>query len=114
MTSMSRDSSRAASEPTNRSRMTAIATTEEAALKKPWATRSPMRAPMLGANMHRIEVIRCPASPTSTGSRRPNRSERGPMTSWPTAPPMSMPERVSWAAAGLAPNSAPTVGSAGR
>ena len=31
-----------------------------------------------------------------------------------TAPPMSMPERVSWAAAGLAPNSAPTVGSAGR
>ncbi|CPU63582.1 Uncharacterised protein [Mycobacteroides abscessus] len=71
MTSMSRDRTRAASDPVNRSRMAAIATTDADALKNPWSTRRPTRMPMLGANAHRIDVTTCSESPTSTGRRRP-------------------------------------------
>ena len=46
--------------------------------------------------------------------RRPNRSESGPMTSWPTAPPMSIAVIVSCAAVADVFRSRATSGSDGR
>ena len=114
MTSMSRDSSREAVDPTKRSRMTAIATTLAEALKKPWAVRRAMSRPIVGATMHSSDVTTCAATPTSTGRRRPNRSDVGPITSCPAAAPMSMPVIVSCAAVAVVPRSWATSGSDGR
>ena len=114
MTSMSRDMSCEASDPTNRSRMSAIATTVADALKKPCSARRPMSASMFGAIAHSRDVSTCSVSPTSTGRRRPNRSDSGPMTSWPTAPPMSVEVIVSWTAVAVVPMSRATSGSDGR
>ena len=59
MTSMSRDISREASAPTNRSRMIAMATTVADALKKPCMVRSAMSGTMAGAIAHSSDVTTC-------------------------------------------------------
>ena len=114
MTSMSRDISREASAPTNRSRMIAIATTVADALKKPWTVRSAISGTMAGAIAHSSDVMTCRTTPISTGLRRPNRSDSGPMTSCPTAPPMSIAVIVSCAAVADVFRSRATSGSDGR
>ena len=113
-TSISRDSSWAAAEPTNRSRITASATTAAAALKNPCSTRSPVSVSMFGVTEHSSEMATCREMPMTSGSRRPNRSENGPMTSCPMPAPTSVPDNVSWTAAWLVWRSASTVGSDGR
>lgn len=114
ITSMSRDMRREASAPTKRSRITAIATTLADALKNPCMVRSAMSGTIAGATAHRIDVTTCSDTPTSTGLRRPNRSDSGPITSWPTAPPMSIAVMVSWAAVAEVFRSRATSGSDGR
>ena len=114
ITSMSRDISREASAPTNRSRMIAMATTVADALKNPCTLRSAMSGTIAGAIAHSSDVRTCSTTPISTGLRRPNRSDSGPITSWPTAPPMSIAVMVSCAAVADVFRSRATSGSDGR
>src|SRR5690625_4142026 len=52
--------------------------------------------------------------PISTGARRPYLSESGPITNWPSAPPMRVAVMVNCTAALPAPRSRPTSGRDGR
>jgi len=81
MTSISRENRPANAAPLNRSRTTAIATTDDAATPRPCSTRSPPSTPMLGANTHATDAITCRISPASSGMRRPTASESGPIAS---------------------------------
>ena len=56
----------------------------------------------------------CSAIPASSGARRPNASDSGPMTSWPSARPASVPVSVSCTAAAVVAKSSVIAGSAGR
>ncbi len=114
MTSIRRDISLAASAPMNRSRITAVAITVAEALKNPCAARSPMSIPIAGPTAHSTDMTTCSATPTSTGLRRPNRSDTGPMTSCPTAPPNIIAVIVSCAAVAEVCRSRATSGSDGR
>ena len=104
----------AAARPTNRSRTIAIVTTDAAAAPTPCSTRRPPSTAMLGATRHSSDASTCTPTPPSSGRLRPNVSERGPTSSWPSASPASVPVRVSWTAADVVPRSSTIVGSAGR
>ncbi len=69
---------------------------------------------MVGASAQSSEAAACAQMPTTSGRRRPKASESGPMTSWPTARPSSMPVSVSWTAESLARRSSAIRGNAGR
>ncbi len=81
ITSISRDISRATAYPENRSRTTAMATTEIAAPAKPWSTRTVASTSMVGASAASTEASAWPTRPATRGRRRPKASESGPMTS---------------------------------
>ena len=53
------------------------------------------------------------ASPTKSTGRRPNRSEIGPYTNWPTANPIRYSVMLSWIAAGETRSACAVSGSAG-
>ena len=69
---------------------------------------------MVGATAHASEATAWVAIPTTSGRRRPNASDSGPITSWPTARPRSIPVSVSCTAESLARRSSPICGKAGR
>ena len=54
------------------------------------------------------------ATPISSGPRRPNRSDSGPVISWPAASPRMQDDKVSWAADVVDPSAPASSGSAGR
>ena len=66
------------------------------------------------AATHSSDATMCTTRPIITGARRPNRSDSGPMTNCPIAPPMSVAVIVSWALPSLVPRSRATSGSDGR
>ncbi len=105
MTSISRDMIRATATPSKRSRTIAIATTETAAPAKPCSTRTPASTAIVGATAHTADATAWAQMPTISGRRRPRASDSGPMISWPTARPSSMPVSVSWTAESLASRS---------
>ena len=49
-----------------------------------------------------------------SGTRRPKRSLSGPISSWPSASPVTHAVSVSWTTEALAPNSRASSGKAGR
>ena len=71
--------------PENMSRAIARDSTEVAQAPAAWMTR-PVSSPGKSvASAHQMLPAKNTAKPASTGQRRPNRSEIGPTTSWPTA-----------------------------
>src|SRR3954451_4041032 len=114
MTRNSRESMVAAARPSKRSRTTAMAITDPAAVPTPCSSRNAPSTAMLGATSTSSEASTCSAVPAMSGRRRPNRSESGPSTSCPSASPTRVPVRVSWTAADVVSSSVVIVGSAGR
>ena len=80
-TRISRDSSWAARIPVNRSRTTAMATTATAAPARPCSVRVTVSRPIDGAAAQSSDITPWAASPMSSGRRRPNASDSGPMIS---------------------------------
>ncbi len=114
ITSISRDMIRATATPSNRSRTIAIAVTEIAAPAKPCTTRTVASIATVGASAHSSEAPACAQIPMTSGRRRPKASDSGPMTSWPTERPSSMPVSVSCTAESPAWRSSAIRGNAGR
>ena len=80
----------------------------------PCRSLAPVSRAMLGARAQSTEANRWPTTPAISGRRRPTASESGPMTSWPTPRPTSMPVIVAWAADSVVARSAVRFGRAGR
>ncbi len=74
----------------------ARAVTIPAATTKPWTNRPTVSNISVGAKAHSSDDTDHSASPTMTGSRRPTRSEMGPINSWPSARPRTHAVSVSW------------------
>jgi hypothetical protein len=113
-TRISRDSSWAARIPVKRSRTTAMTTTATAAPESPCSVRVTASRPIEGAAAQSTDITPWAASPMSSGRRRPNASDNGPMISWPKPRPTSRPVMVSCAWESVAPISALSWGRAGR
>jgi hypothetical protein len=64
---------------------------------RPWTNRAAMSVSMVGLSAHSAEVAMYALTPTSSGRRRPNRSDSGPATSCPRASPSRHAVMVSWA-----------------
>ena len=114
MTSMSRESSVAAAEPVNRSRTVAMATTETAALPRPWTTRAAVSSSTVGADAANSDATMCRARPAMRGLRRPMASASGPTSSCPSPRPRRIPVRVPCTWASVAASSSAMDGIAGR
>ena len=69
----------AAALPANRSAMTARPITMPAAPAAPCTSRRPMSSVIDVVTAHSAETITKIATPTSSGRRRPSRSDRGPV-----------------------------------
>jgi hypothetical protein len=87
LTTISAENSRAAASPVAVSRTTARLITMPAAPASPCRKRSGTRTTTDGASAHRTEATTYSAIPTSSGSRRPNRSLSGPAITCPSARP---------------------------
>ncbi len=105
---------RARSWPSDRSRRIARAVTIPAATTNPWTNRPAVSSSRVGAAATSNDAAAQASRPTTTGSRRPTRSATGPMTSWPSARPKTQAVSVSWIWVSATPNSAASVGYAGR
>ena len=92
----------------------AMTTTATAAPARPCRVRVTVSRPIDGATAQSSDITPWAASPISSGRRRPNASDSGPMISWPKPRPSSRPVMVSWAWESVAPISALSWGSAGR
>jgi len=100
--------------PDARSEMMALASTTPAAPAKPWTKRAPMRNSMLGASAAAMPATKQTAEPTMSGRRRPQLSDSGPITSWPSASPIRNVVRVSWMLLADVPSSVAIAGNPGR
>ncbi len=88
VTSASRESIRTSACPPKRSRTIAIATTPPPAAPIPWRTRNTRIHAMSGDAATPMLAPTWSPVASSSGSRRPNRSLHGPITSWPTPNPI--------------------------
>ena len=113
-TSISRDSTVAAAESSNRSPTTAIATTIAADAPTPCSTLAMPSTSMLGAIRHTSDANMCSTIPAISGLRRPSESDSGPTISWPNASPASVPVNVNCVTDDDTDNSAVILGNAGR
>ncbi|GAA1032045.1 hypothetical protein GCM10009557_29210 [Virgisporangium ochraceum] len=109
-----RDSTRAKTEPLNRSRSTAVAMTPAAATATPCSTRAAASTTRSAATAHSSDATTCTTSPASSGRRRPSMSESGPTSRLPTAIPTIVAVMVSWTPAEVVARSDRIAGSAGR
>ncbi|GMA87380.1 hypothetical protein GCM10025868_26300 [Angustibacter aerolatus] len=100
--------------PLDRSRAIDIALTMPAAAPKPSTKRSAISVSTLGATAHAIAATTNPASPMSSGRRRPTASLSGPSTTWPMARPASVAVSVRAVTDAVAPRSSAIVGRLGR
>src|SRR3982750_4562152 len=76
---------RANAAPENMSRAMARDSTEVAQAPAAWITRPTSSPGRSVASAHQTLPAKNTANPTTTGKRRPKRSEIGPTTSWPKA-----------------------------
>ena len=113
-TSISRDSTVAATDSANRSPTTAMATTIAAAAPMPCSPRATPSTAMFGANRHSSDASMCSTMPAISGLRRPSESDSGPTISWPSANPARVPVSVSCATDEDTDRSSAIFGSAGR
>ena len=80
---------------------------------KPCTSRAAIITPMLGPNAHARLATASTASDTSSGGRRPTRSEAGPPISCPSAMPTKNVVNVNCTCVADAARSRPTSGNAG-
>ncbi len=113
-TSISRDITVAAAVSAKRSPTMAMATTMAAAAPTPCSTRPAPSTSMLGANRQTSDATMCSTMPAISGRRRPSESDSGPMTSWPSASPASVPVSVNCTTDDDTERSSAIRGSAGR
>lgn len=73
--------------PRERSAMTARPSTMPAAPPSPWKKRAMSRSGRVGATAEQTLATKASTLPHSRSGRRPARSDRTPMLSWPSATP---------------------------
>ena len=90
----------AATFPANMSATTARPTTMPAAPAAPCTRRITMSTVMEVVTAQTTDAATNTATPISSGRRRPNRSDAGPVISWPTPRPTMQADRVELGGAG--------------
>ena len=107
-------SARAAVIPRERSEMTARPRTMPAAPPSPWKKRATSRKGRLGARAEQMLAARASTLPHRRRGLRPNRSDRTPMPSCPSAMPTRKVVIVSWTLEAETPRSSAIWPKAGR
>ena len=114
MTMMSDENRREAAAPEYRSRTTALTMTMAPAPARPCTNRNAISTTTLGASEQSTEAIAYVISAATNGSRRPKRSLSGPISSWPSARPVTHAVNVSCTTESLVSNPRASSGNAGR
>ncbi len=94
--------------------MTARPMTMPPAPANPWTNRAATSTGRLGAIADTTPATTQTAALITSGGRRPNRSDSGPITSWPQASPIRNAVRVSCTPLAALPRSSPIAGKPGR